>query len=186
MEDIGAEARLLPIARDNLASLKLAFDLAEGADLIVTIGGASVGDHDLVGQVAADQGMARAFYKVAMRPGKPLMAGRLGQAAMIGLPGNPVSAMVCGHVFLAPVLRKMLGLDAAPAPRRTATLAHAIPANGPREHYMRANLSADGLTVFDRQDSSLLTVLSAANCLAVRPPHDPARDSGETVEVILL
>lgn len=186
IEDIGAEARLLPIARDNVGSLKLAFDLAEGADLIVTIGGASVGDHDLVAEVAADQGMARAFYKVAMRPGKPLMAGRMGKAAMIGLPGNPVSAMVCGHVFLAPVLRKMLGLGEAPAPRQTVTLAQDIPANGPREHYMRANLSADGLTIFERQDSSLLTVLSAANCLAVRPPHDPARTRGETLEIITL
>jgi molybdopterin molybdotransferase len=186
IEDIGAEARLLPIARDNVGSLKLAFELAEGADLIVTIGGASVGDHDLVAEVAADQGMARAFYKVAMRPGKPLMAGRMAKAAMIGLPGNPVSAMVCGHVFLAPVLRKMLGLGEAPAPRQTAILAQDIPANGPREHYMRANLSADGLTIFERQDSSLLTVLSAANCLAIRPPHDPARTKGETLEIITL
>ena len=186
IEDIGAEARLLPIARDNVGSLKLAFDLAEGADLIVTIGGASVGDHDLVAEVAADQGMARAFYKVAMRPGKPLMAGRMGKAAMIGLPGNPVSAMVCGHVFLAPVLRMMLGLGEAPAPRQTVTLAQDIPANGPREHYMRANLSADGLTIFERQDSSLLTVLSAANCLAVRPPHDPARSKGKTLDIVAL
>lgn len=115
-EQNGAEVRLLPIARDNVPALQLAFDLAKGADLIITIGGASVGDHDLVGQVAVDQGMQRAFYKVAMRPGKPLMAGRLGDAVMIGLPGNPVSAMVCGHIFVLPLLRKMLGLGTATAP----------------------------------------------------------------------
>ncbi|WP_333714541.1 molybdopterin molybdotransferase MoeA [Yoonia sp.] len=186
VEDLGAEARLLPIARDTAASLKLAFDLAKGADLIVTIGGASVGDHDLVGAVAQDQGLARSFYKVAMRPGKPLIAGRLGAAAMVGLPGNPVSAMVCGHVFLAPMLRKMLGLGAAPAPRQSAILAHDIAANGPREHYMRAHIGTEGVTIFPRQDSSLLSVLSDANCLAIRPPHDPARVMGETVEIIRL
>jgi molybdopterin molybdotransferase len=186
IEDLGAEARLLPIARDNTASLKLAFDLAKGADLIVTIGGASVGDHDLVGAVAQGQGLARSFYKVAMRPGKPLMAGRLGDAAMVGLPGNPVSAMVCGHIFLVPMLRKMLGLGEAPAPRQTATLAHDIDTNGPREHYMRAHIGAGGVTIFPRQDSSLLSVLSGANCLAIRPPHDPARTKGETLEIITL
>ena len=186
VRDLGAEARLLPIARDTVPSLELAFDLAADADLIVTIGGASVGDHDLVGQVAQDKGMARSFYKVAMRPGKPLMAGKLGQAAMIGFPGNPVSAMVCGHVFLAPVIRKMLGQGAAPAPRQTAPLAAPITANGPREHYMRARLDADGVTVFGRQDSALLTVLADANCLALRPIHDPARNAGDLVEIIRL
>ena len=181
---LGAAPRLLPIARDNEASLRLAFDLAKGADLIVTIGGASVGDHDLVGAVAQDQGLDRSFYKVAMRPGKPLMAGRMGGAAMIGLPGNPVSAMVCGHVFLAPVIRKMLGLGEAPAPSISATLAHDLTANGPREHYMRARLGPQGVTVFDRQDSALLTVLADANCLAVRPPDDGPRTAGETISVI--
>ena len=130
IENLGAEARLLPIARDTVASLELAFDLAAGADLIVTIGGASVGDHDLVGAVAQAKGMERSFYKVAMRPGKPLMAGRLGSATMIGLPGNPVSAMVCGHVFLAPVIRKMLGLGESPAPRETLLLQKTRPETG--------------------------------------------------------
>jgi len=184
--DLGATARLLPIARDNNASLELAFDLAADADLIVTIGGASVGDHDLVGSVAQAKGMERAFYKVAMRPGKPLMAGKFGKAAMIGLPGNPVSAMVCGHIFLAPVIRNMQGLDALPAARETGHLASAIGANGPREHYMRARIDAAGVTVFDRQDSALLTVLSNANCLAVRPAGDPARGPGDAIDIILI
>ncbi|WP_108814969.1 molybdopterin molybdotransferase MoeA [Loktanella sp. Alg231-35] len=186
VENLGAHPRLLPIARDNQASLALAFDLAADADLIVTIGGASVGDHDLVGDVAQSKGLEQSFYKVAMRPGKPLMAGRMGQAAMIGLPGNPVSAMVCGHVFLAPVIRKMRNLGEAPAPRETAPLAADIGANGPREHYMRAQVSADGVTVFTRQDSALLTVLADANCLAVRAPNDAARKAGEMIEIIRL
>lgn len=180
----GAQTRLLPIARDTVPSLELAFDLASDADLIITIGGASVGDHDLVGQVAIAKGMDRAFYKVAMRPGKPLMAGRIGASAMIGLPGNPVSAMVCGHIFILPVIRKMLGLGAAPARRRTGKLLAAVGPNGPREHYMRANISDDGLHVYDRQDSALLTVLSKANCLAVRAPNDGPRNCNDLLEII--
>ncbi len=183
---LGAAPRLLPIARDNAASLSTVLGLMDDADLVITIGGASVGDHDLVATVAGQMGLERAFHKVAMRPGKPLMSGRLGNAMMIGLPGNPVSAMVCGHVFVAPVIRAMLGLDAAPAPRRTAPLAAPLPANGPREHYMRAALDADGLRAFERQDSSLLSVLGAANALIVRPPHAPACGIGEGVEYLPL
>ena len=186
VEDLGAQARMLPIARDNTASLELVFDLAADADLIVTIGGASVGDHDLVGQVAQAKGMDRAFYKVAMRPGKPLMAGRMGKAAMIGLPGNPVSAMVCGHVFLAPVIRKMLGLGQDATQRERAKLVHEITANGPREHYMRARIDESGVTIFERQDSALLTVLADANCLAVRPAADPSSACGDDIEIIRI
>ncbi|MFZ7089678.1 gephyrin-like molybdotransferase Glp [Primorskyibacter sp. 2E233] len=186
LRELGAEPRLLPIARDNAASLKTVLALIDDADLVITIGGASVGDHDLVAPVAEELGMQRAFYKVAMRPGKPLMSGRLDRAMMIGLPGNPVSAMVCGHVFVAPVVRAMLGLGAAPAGRKTAPLAAPLPPNGPREHYMRAVLTSDGLRAFDRQDSSLLSVLGAANALVVRPVRDPARNAGDTVQFIPL
>ncbi|MGP6088838.1 molybdopterin molybdotransferase MoeA [Antarctobacter jejuensis] len=186
LRDLGAEPRILPIARDTTASLIHAFDLVDDADLVITIGGASVGDHDLVAQVAAELGMERAFYKVAMRPGKPLMSGRLRDAMMIGLPGNPVSAMVCGHVFVAPVIRAMLGLGATPAPRLTARLAAPLLPNGPREHYMRAELTGDGITALDRQDSSLLSVLGAANALLVRPVADGPRTPGETVEYLPL
>lgn len=186
LEAEGAEARLMPIARDNAASLKTAFGLAGTADLIVTIGGASVGDHDLVAPVAAELGMEQAFYKVAMRPGKPLMAGRLEGVPMIGLPGNPVSAMVCGTVFVVPVVRAMLGLGAAPAQTCKIQLAAALPENGPREHYMRADVSTDGLRAFDQQDSSLLSILSRANALLVRPPHDPPRAIGDTVSYVPL
>ena len=186
IESNGGTARLLPIARDTVPALEQAFTLAQCADLIITIGGASVGDHDLVGQVTQSMGMDRAFYKIAMRPGKPLMAGKLGTSAMIGLPGNPVSAMVCGHVFVLPVLRKMLGLGSAAAPTQTAKLTHDTPANGPRAHYMRATLTAAGVAIFDRQDSSLLTILADANCLALRPPHDAARKAGDAIQVLPL
>lgn len=105
---------------------------------------------------------------------------------MIGLPGNPVSAMVCGHVFLLPALRVMMGLPAAPAPRLKAPLAMDLDANGPREHYMRACLGPDGLTVFDRQDSGLMGVLAAANALIVRPVKDQARQRGEIMDYLPL
>ena len=182
----GARARMLPIARDRAASLRMAFDLAEGADLVVTIGGASVGDHDIVGDVAAELGMERAFYKIAMRPGKPLMAGRLPGAAMVGLPGNPVSSMVCGQVFILPMLRKMLHLGTEPAPRLTAPLTADLPANGPRAHYMRAQLGPRGLTPMADQDSALMTVLAQANALLVRPVDDAPRAQGEIVEYLPL
>ncbi len=186
LEELGAEVRMLPIARDTLASLTQAFALARGVDLILTIGGASVGDHDLVAPVAADLGMQQSFYKVAMRPGKPLMAGRLGGAAMIGLPGNPVSAMVCGTVFVAPVIRKMLGLGAAPPVLMTAPLGENIAANGPRAHYMRATLRDGAVFPADQQDSSLLSVLSTADALLVRPIDDPARRTGDPVSYIQI
>ena len=187
LQSLGAEPRLLPIARDNEESLKTAFELAGDVDLLLTIGGASVGDHDLVGKVAADLGMERAFYKIAMRPGKPLMAGRLKSGAMmIGLPGNPVSAMVCGKVFVEPVIRTMLGLGTNPAQEFTAPLAADIKPNGPREHYMRAHLKDGQVTVFERQDSALLSVLADANTLVIRPPNDPARKAGEIMRCIAI
>ena len=185
----GAEARMLPIARDTEADLRMVFSLTEGADLIVTIGGASVGDHDLVGKVAADLGLERAFWKIAMRPGKPLMAGKLGGIAMLGLPGNPVSAIVCAHLFLLPLLRAMQGLpDPAPQTRR-ARLSSDQPANGPRTHYMRARLAdaPDGLptiTPFDSQDSALLSILTEADALLIRPVNDGPRRAGEAMDYL--
>ncbi len=187
VEAEGAEARLLPIARDTEAELATVLGLAEGADLIVTIGGASVGDHDLVGQVA---GFDRAFWKIAMRPGKPLMAGRLHGTPMLGLPGNPVSAIVCGHLFLLPMVRAMLG-GPSPAPRPLhARLTMDLPANGPRAHYMRARLSpSDGLpdiAPFGRQDSALLSILGQADALLIRPVDDGPRGKGTTVPYLPL
>ena len=186
LEQHGAQCRMIPIARDTVPSLTQAFTMAQDADLIITIGGASVGDHDLVAPVAAQMGMEQAFYKVAMRPGKPLMAGRLRDVPMIGLPGNPVSAMVCGTVFVVPVLRKMLGLPAAPAARVDLPLGVDLPANGPREHYMRAMVRDGAVLPEDNQDSSLLGILSRADVLMVRPPHDEARTAGEIIGCIPL
>ena len=189
-QTVGAEARLLPIARDTEASLAAVFDLAKGADLIVTVGGASVGDHDLVAKVAQSQGLSRAFYKIAMRPGKPLMAGTMGNIPMLGLPGNPVSAIVCAHLFMLPLLRAMQG-DSAPEPQyQQGKCAKDIAANGPRTHYMRARLqsgsSVRDVDVFDDQDSSLLSILTQADALLVRPPNDGARKAGELATFLAL
>lgn len=186
----GAEVRLLPIARDTEAELFTVLTLAEGADLVVTIGGASVGDHDLVGRVAESMGMERAFYKIAMRPGKPLMAGRLRGAAMLGLPGNPVSSIVCGHLFLLPMIRALLGLpDVAPQARR-AVLGCDVGPTGPRTHYMRARLTAGEalpeIRPFDRQDSALITILTEADALLIRPLGDGPQVAGTVVDYLPL
>lgn len=190
VEAAGAEARMLPIARDSEADLRTVFGLTEGADLIVTIGGASVGDHDLVSKVATDLGLERAFWKIAMRPGKPLMAGRVLGIPMLGLPGNPVSAIVCAHLFLLPMLKAIQGLpDPAPQVLR-AQLGSDQPANGARTHYMRARLShPDGIatiTPFQRQDSALLSILTEADSLLIRPVADPARRAKEIVDYIAI
>jgi molybdopterin molybdotransferase len=187
-EAAGAKVRLLPAAKDTESSLATALELAQGSDLIITIGGASVGDHDIVGKVAEDQGLARSFYKIAMRPGKPLMAGRMGQSVLVGLPGNPVSAMVCGEIFIKPMLDKMLGFPAVARARQQARLVKPLPANGPREHYMRARHDAahGQIQAFERQDSALLHVLAEATALVVRPPNDPARAAGDSVDYIVL
>ncbi|MGR3615570.1 MAG: molybdopterin molybdotransferase MoeA [Paracoccaceae bacterium] len=186
LEAEGAHVRVLPIARDTHESLQTAFSLTEGADLVITIGGASVGEYDLVGDVAADLGMERSFYKVAMRPGKPLMAGKMGAAAMVGLPGNPVSAMVCGEVFIKPMIRKMLGLGDEPAALLQAPLSQDLAMNGPRQHYMRAELKNGEIAAFASQDSAKLTILAASNALIVRSANDPARAMGEMVNYLPL
>ena len=185
----GARVRLLPIARDTEAALSDVLDLAAGADVIVTIGGASVGEHDLVARVTEAKGATRAFHRIALRPGKPLMSGRLGDAAFLGLPGNPVSAIVCGHLFLLPMLRKLQGLPAPEPKTLRATLAEDLEPNGVRSHYMRARLlpGEDGLpriTAQPDQDSAMLVTLTQSDALLVRPAGDPARSRGEIVDYI--
>lgn len=189
-EEAGAVVRLLPIARDNVAALGTVLGLAEGADLIVTIGGASVGDHDLVARVAGDLGFAPSFHKIAMRPGKPLMAGRFGDGLLMGLPGNPVSSVACAILFMLPLIRAMQG-DPSPLPKPLrATLTVDTGPTGPRTHYMRARLdTGDALpriTPFDRQDSALLSVLAQADALLIRPLGDGPRRAGETVDFLPL
>jgi molybdopterin molybdotransferase len=159
--------------------------------VLVTIGGASVGDHDLVGPVLEARGMALSFWKIAMRPGKPLMFGRLGASRVLGLPGNPVSSLVCTRVFLVPLLRALLGQSTEDARPMQARAAVKLEANGPRQHYMRATSvpGKDGLaqvTPVRSQDSSLLAPLAQADCLLVRPPNAPAAAAGSLVPVLPL
>ncbi len=187
LEAEGALVRLLPIAPDDPGLLRQVLAMTEGADLVVTTGGASVGDHDLMARAAPELGLTLDFHKVAMRPGKPLMAGRLEGTPLIGLPGNPVSAMVCGAVFVAPVVRAIMGLPAAPAPAEGRRLTGPLGPNGPRAHYMRAQSRPDGgVEPADRQDSSLLQVLALADLLVLRPPNAPAAAPGDAVPCIRL
>ncbi len=186
LEAQGAEVRLLPIARDNRPALRAAFALAKGADMVVTLGGASVGDYDLIGPMAEELGIVLDFYKIAMRPGKPLIAGHISGVPMFGLPGNPVSSMVCTHVFLRPAVDKMLGLDATALPEQAFELTQDMPANGPRAHYMRAQVK-DGLcTPASRQDSALISVMAQSNALLIRDPHAKPAKTGDKVRCILF
>ncbi|PVB62718.1 gephyrin-like molybdotransferase Glp [Labrenzia sp. 011] len=191
--DCGGQPVDLGISRDEPVELATHIRRAiiEDADILVTLGGASVGDHDIVQEVLGQEGMDLSFWRIAMRPGKPLMAGRLGRTKVLGLPGNPVSSMVCGLLFLKPLLQAMLGQPpAADAPKR-AILGKALPENDRRQDYIRAGLSedADGhlvATPFSRQDSSMLGLLAKSGALIIRPPHAPAQDAGTAVPVLIL
>lgn len=191
VEAAGGTPLLLGIARDTRESLSAHIEMAADADILVTIGGASVGDHDLVAPVLQSRGMALDFWKIAMRPGKPLMFGRLGAQRVLGLPGNPVSSLICTRLFVLPLLRALLGLEPEPQRTLTARAAVALEANGPRAHYMRAISArgADGtleVTPVRSQDSSLLTPLAQADCLIVRPIKAPALPAGAAVPVLML
>lgn len=185
----GAEPILLGTALDTLESLQAMLAAARGADLLLTSGGASVGDYDLV-KDAIGGDLSLDFYKVAMRPGKPLMFGRMGDMPLLGLPGNPVSALVCAEMFLGPAIKQMLGL--APEVRTlSAVLGRALPANDLRQDHLRAGLRRDEAgrwvaTPFEVQDSAMLAGLARADCLLIRPPHAPTAQAGETVTVIPL
>lgn len=186
----GADVRDGGIVPDTFNALDAALANAANADLIVTVGGASVGDYDLVVPALQARGASIDFWKVAMRPGKPMLAGTLGGATVIGLPGNPVSAFVCATLFALPVVRALLG-DRDPLP--TAMLAEAtvdLPANDSRRDHLRATLAlVDGawrVTPAARQDSSMLSVLAAADALLVRPEHAAAAPAGTAVPVISL
>jgi molybdopterin molybdotransferase len=185
----GGEARDLGIAPDRREAIIAHVDRAAGADVLVVIGGASVGEHDLVRAALVDRGMQLDFWRIAMRPGKPLLVGRIGDMRVLGLPGNPVSALVCGYVFLRPLIRALLGLDPA-AKLVAARLGRPMPPNDQRQDYVRARLShaADDLiaTAFDLQDSSMLATLARADALIVRPPHAPAAAAGERISVLPL
>jgi len=159
--------------------------------VLVTLGGASVGDYDLVQKALTDAGMEFGFWRIAMRPGKPLMHGRLGGMRVLGLPGNPTSSAVCGVLFLRPLLRALLGDATAGADAsEPARLAAGLPANGARQDYIRARIEIrDGeqfVEPFGVQDSSMLSSLARADALIVRPPHAPAEAAGATVSILPL
>ncbi|MFC7050586.1 gephyrin-like molybdotransferase Glp [Emcibacter nanhaiensis] len=187
----GGEVVDLGIARDNEESLRVMADQVKDVDLFITIGGASVGDHDLVQKVLGEEGLEVDFWKVAMRPGKPLIFGKFRDIPMLGLPGNPASAYVCAAVFLLPALHILMGRQSVGAEHQLARLKNPLPANGPRQHYMRARVEFDDqgrLTVktATSQDSAKLSTLSGANCLAIRAPHAPEIAPGDMVPVLIL
>jgi len=187
----GGEPIDLGIARDDETSLREAAAGARGANLLLTCGGASVGEHDLIQSALAPDGLDVDFWKIAMRPGKPLIFGSLGETKLIGLPGNPVSSLVCAILFVGPAIDAMLGLDPSVERTTTATLGSDLEANDRRQDYLRATLSRDpgGALIakpFERQDSSMLSRFVAADCLIVRAPHAPAAAAGALVEAIML
>ena len=186
LEAWGAVPVDLGIARDDPADLAARLAAAKGLDLLVTSGGASVGEHDLVRRVGGDAGLALDFWQIAMRPGKPLIFGRLGDVPLLGLPGNPVSAAACGIVFLRGAVRRMQGLDPA-LPLTTARLARPLPEGIERQDYQRARRLGNGLIETAlRQDSSMLATLAKADVLVVRPPRAPALEAGAVVTLIDL
>jgi molybdopterin molybdotransferase len=189
----GCEVVDLGIVPDRLAETAAGVRRARevGADILVTSGGASVGDYDLVREALAAEGLALSFWKVALRPGRPMMHGRLGPMHVLGLPGNPVSAYVCAVLFLLPLIRQLAGRsDVAPAPD-TARLGRDLPANDERADYLRAVLTtgSDGIAVATPapvQDSSMLMPLARADCLLVREPFAPAAKAGDRCSIIRL
>ncbi len=185
----GAVPVLVGNAPDDPDALRTIAAAAKGVDLFVTTGGVSVGEHDLVRDVLSEAGLTIDFWQIAMRPGKPLMVGSYRGTPMVGLPGNPVSTLVCSLLFLKPALDKLSGLPGAPEPPATARLAVALKENDRRQDYLRARLvrAADGTLEaipFDVQDSSMMRPLAQSDCLVVRPPHAPALAAGSAVSVI--
>jgi molybdopterin molybdotransferase len=187
----GAEPCVLPIAADTLDSVGAVADAMAGMDMLVSTGGASVGDHDLVIAGLKQRGMELDFWKIAMRPGKPLVFGRLGAAPFLGLPGNPVSAIVCATLFLLPALARLSGLPAAAPPVAQGIAGTALAANDGRADHLRATLRTDDsgqlvATPFPVQDSAMLKRLAHADALILRAPHAPALPAGAPIAMIRL
>lgn len=193
-EATGARALDLGIARDNLPSLaaKINAALDQEADILVTLGGASVGDHDLVQEALGNRGMALDFWRIAMRPGKPLMFGTIGDMRVLGLPGNPVSSLVCAKLFLVPLLLRQLGLPIEEATRpHKAVLGTALAKNDRRQDYIRAGMTVNEngdrvIKPFSRQDSSMLERFTNADGLIIRAPFAEALEAGSSVEYLPL
>ena len=191
-EGEGAESTDLGIARDRVEDIAAAVRRARdwGADILVTSGGASVGEHDLVQRALRAEGLDLSFWRVALRPGRPMMHGRLGPMQVLGVPGNPVSSYVCAFLFLVPLIRRLAGrADLTPTPE-PARLGHDLPANDERADYLRALLTAgpDGpiATPLPAQDSSLMAPLAQAGCLLIREPNAPAAKAGSPCVILKL
>jgi molybdopterin molybdotransferase len=185
VEQHGGEALILGATPDRKDSLLASLEAASAADIIVTSGGASVGDHDLVSGILRDNGLAVDFWKIAMRPGKPLIFGDYNQRLLIGLPGNPVSALMGGLMFLVPLLARMLAQPDPTEAWQTRRLASGLPANDERLEFLRARLLPDGqVEAFNRQDSAMSRVLAQADGLIRRPVHAPAWPAGTTVDYL--
>lgn len=190
IENAGGIARLTNIAADNIESLHQALEAAADAHIILTIGGASEGDHDLVQPALKANGFSLDFWKIAMKPGKPLMFGRKQTQCALGLPGNPVSAMICARIFLVPMIARLLGnSDGTDMQEVMAALSAPLKANGPRQHYMRGTLTYNAygdasVAAMTDQDSSRQALLAQSNCLIVRPPNASGRTIGEKVPVL--
>jgi molybdopterin molybdotransferase len=190
----GGEPIILGIAPDTIEGIQSFFETEIGADLIITTGGASVGQHDLIQKALVKDafgtnGLDIDFWRIAMRPGKPMIFGRISDTPMLGLPGNPVSTMVCGLIFVKPAIKKMLGACVINDNTTKASLLAPLLENDERQDYVRAInfINEDGSKVvkaFDRQDSSMMKLLAHANCLIIRPPHDRSHITGEDVEIL--
>ena len=191
VENYGGKPFNLGIAPDERKQLKTIVKGVRGADILVTTGGASVGDHDLVQSVLGEIGFKLDFWKIAMRPGKPLIFGSIGETKVLGLPGNPVSSLVCALIFLRPAIFRMLGLSYSGPSETYARIDRSLSVNDERQDYLRATLRTEEngeLTVipFERQDSSIISLLVQSEALIVRPPHDPPVAPGDRVKVIPL
>ncbi len=188
----GAEVVDLGIARDKVDDIAAAVRKARagGADILVTSGGASVGEHDLVQRALKAEGLDLSFWRVALRPGRPMLHGRLGAMHVLGVPGNPVSAYVCAFLFLVPLIGRLTGRDAPAYAPQKARLGRDLPANDERQDYLRATLTeaAEGLiaTPLPAQDSSLMAPLARADCLLIREPNAPAASSGSPCVILKL
>lgn len=185
LADLPVDVTVAGIVPDRLDALATAFSGAS-ADIVVTTGGASVGDHDLVRPALEAAGGTVDFWRIAIRPGKPMLAGRVGDAVVLGLPGNPVSAFVTATLFLRPLIAAMAGA-ADPLPRMLrAELADPLPANDHRQDYLRGTFVDGRVSAAALQDSSMLATLARATCLIVRPPHAPTALRGEPVDILPL
>jgi molybdopterin molybdotransferase len=182
----GGEAIDLGIAFDDVEAIRDGAQRArdQNADILVTTGGASVGERDLVRQALGEEGLALDFWRIAMRPGRPMMAGSLGAMRMLGFPGNPVSAHVCAFLFLVPLIRALLGQSDVHHLIEEARYGAALPANDHREDYLRAIFKDGVATPAQRQDSSMMKILAEADCLIVRAANDPPKNAGDPCKII--